>query len=312
MGTARMWRLWTPGLLVGALVVAGLFPLLNTKRISLVRAQMIDPPFQDLTPFLRLTLQGDVIAAGVGLRGTGQGEIVLASVPADARVEWAYLYWATLDTEDAFSSLELEGEPVNGELIGRSYDTCWGVPPAAYNFVYRAEVTGQVTGNGSYMISGLPDDRFAGQDSQGASLVVIYSQPGPYRTVLINDGAVTLDLNTVNTHSTTLGGFSTDQDDPPGKIIYIVGDGQAEFNDGALTLEGNLLDSNVFQGTDGDYWDTLQFDASGLLSAPTAVTTIDNRGVGTSPDCLLWTAAVLSVQAQPQDQRIYLPLGMQP
>lgn len=104
---------------------------------------------------------------------------------------------------------------MQGELIGRSSDTCWGIPEFPNNFVYRAEVTGQVSGNGVYSVSGLPDDRLAGNDSQGASLVVIYRQPGPYRTILINDGAVTLDLDLQHVHTTTLGPFSPDQADPP-------------------------------------------------------------------------------------------------
>lgn len=309
MRPVSSWRRAAALTLAGALLLAGMFSVMSLRRIYPVQAQVIDPAFQDLTPFLRLTLQGDVAAAGVGLRGTGQGQIMLNSIPANASVERAFLYWATLDRDGGDTQPELNDEIVEGELIGRSYDTCWGVPPAAYNFVYRAEVTGLVQGNGTYSISGLPQDRFAGQDSQGASLVVIYRQSGPYRTVLINDGAVTLDLANVNTFSTTLGGFSPDPPDPPGQIIYVVGDGQEEYNDGPVTLEGSLLASNVFTGTEGDYWDTLRFDASGLLTAPEATTTLDNRGVGTTPDCLLWAAVVLSVQAQPQDYRVYLPMS---
>jgi hypothetical protein len=76
-----------------------------------------------------------------------------------------------------------------------------------------------------------------------------------------------------------------------------------------VTFAGSILDSNAFTGTDGDYWDTLRYDISGLAGGPEAATTLDNRGVGTSPDCLLWAGVVLSVQVEPQDQRVYLPLG---
>ena len=142
-----------------------------------------------LSRFASFTLHGDVVAHGVGLTSVGQGTIEMSGIPGKATVAHAFLYWATLGNSAQYTSPTLNGRAVNGELTGVSADTCWGVPR---NFVYRADVTDIVRGNGSYSIAGLPSSLVAGNNSQGASLVVVYNSPGLYRTIVIDDGAVTL------------------------------------------------------------------------------------------------------------------------
>jgi hypothetical protein len=250
-----------------------------------------------MSAFFHQTLLGDVTSAGVGLRGQGQGMINLSGIPANGRVQHAFLYWATLGSSSQFTSPQLNGNTVSGQRIGTSGDTCWGVPA---NYVFRADVTGLVSGNGDYTISGLPSNLADGNDSQGASLVVIYSAPGLYRTVIINDGAVTLDLVT-STYTDTLGPFTADQPDAQVQITYLVGDGQPQWNSGSISFEGSTIAGGVFSGADGEYWDTLRFDVSGLISEPDATTTITNDFPGNpySPDCLLWAASVLAVETEP-------------
>ena len=248
------------------------------------------------------TLFGDVTAAGVGLRGSGQGAINLSGVPDNATIFRAYLYWATLGSSSQYTNPQLNGTNVNGELIGTSADTCWG---AQANYAYRANVTSIVPGNGDYTISGLPARLDDGNDLQGASLVVIYNAAGLYRTVIINDGAVTLDL--VNTtYQDDLGSFTADQPGAQSHITYLIGDGQSQWDSGTVLFEGSSIASNVFNGVDGDYWGTLRFDVSGLISEPNATTTITNDNI----DCLLWAATILSVETEPpvMDQIVYLPL----
>lgn len=101
MGTRRFFfktaaRLAISLLAIGVLLAAS--SLFSSRQTA--RAQLL----QDLTPFLRLTLPGGVTAAGVGLRGQGTGNITLDSVPEDATVERAFLYWATFGLDGDFTT----------------------------------------------------------------------------------------------------------------------------------------------------------------------------------------------------------------
>ncbi len=254
------------------------------------------------------TLFGDVTSAGVGLRGIGQGTINLSGVPVNSKVERAFLYWATLGGSDVYTNVQFDGNTVSGQRIGTSGDTCWGAPA---NFVYRAEVTSLVDGNGDYTISGLPSYLAGGNDSQGASLVVIYRAPGLFRTVIIHDGAVTLDLVT-STFSDLLGPFTADQPVAQVHITYLIGDGQTQWDDGSISFEGQNIANGVFNGVDGDFWATLRFDVSGLIVEPDATTTISNDPLGdnNSPDCILWAASILALETEPPvyTHTVLLPL----
>lgn len=264
-------------------------------------------PDNNLSQSLNISIMGNVTSAGVGLRGTGAGDIDLNGLPDGASPFRAYLYWATIGSSGIYTTPLLDGVSVDGELIGTSADTCWG---ALANYVYRADVTDRVSGNGLYTISGLPDDLAAvGNDSQGASLVVLYGQSGVHRTVIINDGAVTLDTVT-NSYTDTLGTFTVNQPDENGHITYLIGDGQENFNTGGVTFESTSIADNVFSGVDGDYWGTLTFDISGLVSEPDATTTIDNSDAG-DPDCLLWAGTVLSVETEAPPVNLFLPINLE-
>ena len=253
-------------------------------------------------------LFGDVTSAGVGLRGIGQGTINLSGIPGNGVVDRAFLYWATLGSSGQFTNPQLNGNTVSGQLTGTSGDTCWGVPA---NFVYRADVTNLVGGNGDYTISGLPNYLAGGNDSQGASLVVIYTAPGLYRTVIINDGAVTLDLVT-STFMDGLGPFTATEPYAQAHIIYLIGDGQSEWDSGSVSFEGQHIAGSVFNGVDGEHWGTLRFDVSGLITEPDATTTISNDPPGNTnpPDCLLWAASILALETELPvfDHFLFLPV----
>lgn len=272
-----------------ALIVALVWSFLN-----------VNPVFADGYGFLgqsnRFYLRGDVVSAGVGLRGVGRGDIFLSGIPAGATVQQAYLYWATLGSVNTYNSPTLNGTRVQGDLIGRSADTCWNVQN---NFVFRADVTDLVDGNGTYTIAGLPDDVLDGNDSQGASLVVVYQDPDAgYRTITIKDGAVTLNFEK-NTHTTAFSGYALSEPPVDAEITYLVGDGQTEYLTRNVTFYNEVIAQDVFTGNDGAYWDTLSFDVSELMVGSSATTTIHNSisNEEDSPDCLLWTATILSVSS---------------
>lgn len=285
--------------------------LLWAATILSVPTQVQQTPGNNLSQFVKQEVIGDVTSAGVGLRGLGAGTIQLAGIPAGARVLNAYLYWATIGNAGTFITPQLNGQPIRGSLIGVSADTCWG---AEANFVYRADVTGLVSQNGSYTISGLPRELSAGNDSQGASLVVIYQVTGFARTIIIDDGAVTLDLGT-HSYTDTLGTFFANQPQAQAHITYLVGDGQEQWDTGNVTFEGTSIAHNVFTGVDGPYWGTLTFDVTGLVTEPESATTLNNNDPSnpSSPDCLLWAATVFSVETERNvvlSESLFLPIAL--
>jgi hypothetical protein len=254
-------------------------------------------PVELLTNSYRITLEGDVISAGVGLRGVGTGSISLPDLPPGANVVKAYLLWATIGN-DLYPELTLNNTPISGSLIGVSANTCWESPHFLQNYVYRADVTSRVDGGGEYEIDGLPSDLETGNDSQGASLIVVYSLPGSsLRTILINDGAVTLDT-VKTTYTDTLSGFWADDPVSEAKITLIVGDGQEEYNTGDVTFNGELIARDEFMGTAGDYWDDLTYEVTDYSPISPSTTTIENQLNGSTPDCLVWAATVFSVTTE--------------
>jgi hypothetical protein len=158
------------------------------------------------------------VAAGVGLRNQGSGQITVAGIPSGANVEKAYLFWANIDTSDPGGAIAIDGHSLSGTTDGTDASPCW--PNAAtpgYSIYSRsAEVTAFVTGNGSYTLSGYPTGDTSGTDPftttaaapymEGASLVVFYQQPAP--TTLTYTG----DTSAINGQPATLSGILTSND----------------------------------------------------------------------------------------------------
>jgi hypothetical protein len=130
---------------------------------------------------------GGYIAAGVGLRNQGAGNITLTGIPADVQIVQALLYWTILSPSNPGGAMSVNGNPINGTLIsGDQADPCWN---AGTTWAFRSDVTNQVSsagGNGTYTLSGYPTGSTSGLNpwdnttpvpmAEGASLIVIYSQ----------------------------------------------------------------------------------------------------------------------------------------
>lgn len=73
--------------------------------------------------------------------------------------------------------------------IGSGPDKCWGY---SGTYTYRADITPLITGNGNYIISGLPTG--SPNDADGATMIVIYADPTAsfQGTLVLNDGCVTI------------------------------------------------------------------------------------------------------------------------
>jgi hypothetical protein len=128
------------------------------------------------------------VEGGVGMVDTDSG-ILDVTVPAGATVEQVLLYWmggATTDVGD--DTIEVDGNPVTGALIGGPTNFFWN-----YDFyAYRADVTAEgwvVPGANSFTITGMDFD-FSGRDldeNNGVGMIVIYDD-GTEAELELHDG----------------------------------------------------------------------------------------------------------------------------
>nr|NIP44196.1 DUF3344 domain-containing protein [candidate division Zixibacteria bacterium]NIR94104.1 DUF3344 domain-containing protein [Gammaproteobacteria bacterium]NIR67150.1 DUF3344 domain-containing protein [candidate division Zixibacteria bacterium]NIS48581.1 DUF3344 domain-containing protein [candidate division Zixibacteria bacterium]NIU16659.1 DUF3344 domain-containing protein [candidate division Zixibacteria bacterium] len=276
MNTQVDWSNWRRRL-INISIVAAVILLLSVSSATSVLADGNN----ELNESFKFSVHGDVVAAGVGLRGTGTGIIQVDGIPTGATVERAFLYWATIGDSTDYE-VTLDEEPVVDELIGTTGNTCW-FNGDYDNFVFRADVTGLIPnpGNGAYTIDGLPDDlRNTDNDSQGASLVIVYSHPSAeLRTIIFNDGAVSLKEDRPS-YTHFIDGFEITDSINDAHITYIIGDGQeddgiSDYTSGAVLYNGGLIGTDIFDGTDGAYWDTYTMDVSSLTDESPANTTVN-------------------------------------
>jgi hypothetical protein len=237
-----------------------------------------------------------------GMRGgTGTGTIIVSDVTTP--VLHALLFWhGPTNSGDlaANASVTFAGTPVTGTNIGVDSDNCWGFLNSQ---AYRADVTGLVTGNGSYSLGGFtkPD-----VDINGVSLLVFY-----------DDGNSSNDRNVVawNGNDSNVPDGAWTETIPgvpyPGSgsasLDLVVGDGQSA-DDGEVDVNGTTIASAgaVFQGlvgpnysgnpagVTGSLWDLNSYGITSLLTQGS------NSLVITSPlnsDCLSLVVAMADVPA---------------
>lgn len=288
------------------------------------QTQALIGPQVVLDEFFKVGVRGDYEAAGVGMRNLGGGTINI-SIPAESTISHAFLYWAIIRRTDrpAPNTGKLNGTIIRGTLVGTSGDPCWPFLDAG-NFidVYRANVSA-FANNGVNTLSDFPSgltDNTPPQSAprafpllEGASLVVIFENSlFNVNTVIIRDGAQTLNRESVLTsfgNFTPVSGIGADE---IAKTTYIVADGQARFPANQAKFDGTVVAGptsglktlDAFDGADGianvfgldGLWDTLTVDVSSEF-APGVATSADAGVVaGTDGDCLTWVAQVLSVK----------------
>ncbi|WP_165073867.1 fibronectin type III domain-containing protein [Paludisphaera rhizosphaerae] len=244
--------------------------------------------------YIKYTLKGDYVAAGVGIRGKNAGTITIGEIPSGATVKGAYLYWAYLANSEnpAFAKLGFDGVAITGSRIGTGIDTNWGLNSS---YSYRADVTKQVTGNDMFTLTNIVSS--SQSLAQGASLVVIYNDElAVAKTVIIQDG------NSVIYYA---GDSFTKQfkdfyavGPVEARTTFIVGDGQddgsTDYDDRAKFTgsTGQIPWTNSFTGADGAYWDTQTYDVSSTIKLGDTSASVSITGDG---DCLMWVAQIFSV-----------------
>ncbi len=254
-----------------------------------------DCPLDEIT---KLDSGLGLTSAGVGLSTRGgslvtSGNIALAGIPAGAAVKRAVLYWMTIGSETPDTTVDLDSAPLSGTLINFGEDTCWG---RQGNATIAADVTPAVAakGNGSYLIQGFPAAlNNVGDDTQGASLFVIFDDPSDSRTNLIKLSAGLGVINGSGEHMTnTFAGLNV------GALQSValhnaVADGQ-NFLD-RLLFQGVVIDgTNAFPGANGNYWDN-RVDNVTALVAPGETSLLTDINIDPGNDCLAWAVNAVSV-----------------
>jgi hypothetical protein len=126
------------------------------------------------------------VAAGTGLRNQGSGSITIAGIPSGAKVQKAILYWNVLNSSSPGGGMLVNGASAAGQLVASGPDPCWD----GGSWAFRADVTSQVTGNGSYTLSGYPTGSVSGANPwngsptpmmEGASLIVFYESASTFK-----------------------------------------------------------------------------------------------------------------------------------
>jgi hypothetical protein len=294
--------------------------------------------------FKNYFVTGDYVVAGVGLRGKGvngvaKGTITFEpnAVPPGANLVAAFLYWASIEQKDGEAAKgKFRGYNIEGRPLGNRTSPCWssGGGTGASNGVkalrlYRADVLKHLPAtNGKrhvYPTANNPltvelADGGSGNGTpltNGASLVVVYSVPldpdnptaqPPFRSVVLYDGAYTMDNSTKVFTQTVAGFYQASLIGPTGKMTHMVADGQANFNEklsvdtgsGYIVASALNAATNPFAGAQGASWDNLTFPvnpAPGSASLSTKVEPIDSNF-----DCLSWGGVFYSATVQDTDK----------
>lgn len=230
------------------------------------------------------------IAAGGDARD-GTTSVQLTNVSGD--VKFAFLYWGELNfSGSSDNNITVNGMSVSGERLGTSVDTCWG---SDHSIGYFADVSNLVSGNGTFDIAGM------GQGGQGASLVVFYDDGD-----VTNNRDVTLFSGNDSTNTsgavTNINLGTVDNSSGDVNITLSVGDGQP-FTDGALTVNGTTVGTNLFPGgqgyggSAGDLWDVVNLDISSVLGSGETQVSLSHTS---EQDCLQFVNVIVDRPATPE------------
>ena len=215
---------------------------------------------------LPATLPGglDHAAAGIGSRNAGFGTIRLRGIAPHCIAVRAYLYWGTIVqtvSPASTQTITFNGAQVSGTLIGSCKPPCW---PGSLFVVYRASVVAHLSANlnGDYSVRGLPSSVTNGSSpwlapaapplSEGASLVVIYSDPNVQtgsrvylhdRPPVLVNGFSTVTIT--NRLSSPLPAYTAIKHTRVGADGQV---GQDTFADSSKTDETTILESTQIRG----------------------------------------------------------------
>ncbi len=270
-------------------------------RVFSTAAELKQTGLRARTAYTR-TGVGGVVSDGAGFarRDGGPGgarNLVISGIPAGGQVVGAHLVWMTIGGPD--SRVVFEGATAVGRLVGGGPDPCWNVGGVTSPVrTYEAKLpVADVPGNGTYTVSGVGAGAI---DGEGASLVVVWRDPGGTRThrTVVNVGALTargggFPSSAANHKFTGLNVPSAVVGNPT--LNVGMADGQS-FTEPPMRFDGSpITAANPWAGADGDFWDDRRIVLSpSLLPAGTTSRTVVQPFGGADPDCLAWAYAALS------------------
>ena len=209
-----------------------------------------------------------------GMRGNGTGSIAVSGVTGP--VARAILYWnGPTNSADpaANAAVTFNGTPVTGTNIGFANDNCWLFQNSQS---YQADVTGLVTGNGTYSLSNFnkPPD----VEVNGATLLVFYNDTDPSNDVNFylwsgNDSNQPSTFEPGGWDETLTG---VQYQGGQASLTFIVSDGQSApdyellLNGLPFQPAGNLFQGETPPGDEGgenSLWDVKPFDLAGFLES---------------------------------------------
>jgi gliding motility-associated-like protein len=212
----------------------------------------------------------------IGKRFTPQGvnqpaPFVISGIPSCAVIEQAYL-WAEGSGNGAAQTATITNpasvtQSFPMTIVGTGPDKCWGY---SGSYTYRASVTSIISGNGTYNISGLlTNPPTAGNDMDGATLVVIYSDPSAnYRgSMVIHDGAVV--INGGNT-TQNITGINACANSTFAQAFMCVGD--IQFNPNSWSLNGTAAPLSW------NWWNYVQVNTAVTNGQTTAPFSVSSSG----------------------------------
>lgn len=239
--------------------------------------------------FFETQFDTDWATAGIGgLRGTGAGDIALTGV--SGAVNRAYLYWhgPTNSTDPTFqANVSFGGTPIAGTNIGFSDDNFWN---QANSQAYRADVTGLITGNGTYRISGLNP-----QNANGAQLLVFFDDGNAAnnRDVVLFNGNDANFTNAFDADGWNVSLSGINYTAGAARMMLGVSDGQdfGVADDGSVRVNGVVVNTaDLFDGTtvpttpgtsvtNGALWDIRDLDVTGFLAPGPNTLTLTHAAV---------------------------------
>ena len=261
--------------------------------------------------FKRTISSTNAVQAGVSGVGGGSGNITVAGV--SGTVTGAYLYWHGINRSGAGAvynnaNILLAGSPVVGVSQGDASTNCWG---AGSSRAYEANVTPLISGNGSYLLSGLSSA--AGHSANGASLVVFFDDGD-------NTNNRDFAIFTGNDSSHADAGFPSDaagwtaslpvyyrqgtvratmhvadgQEFTDAAVNFATGNGAATVNDSATLFDGiSLPNAGTSRATTGLY-DVHAIDITPAFGATPGTTTLSVAGAP-GGDCLALNTLVVDL-----------------
>lgn len=221
----------------------------------------------------------------LGKRGSIAGvnqpaPITITGLPPCFQILKAYLYCGGSGNGIAINASVTNPATTNSifpmTMIGAHVDKCWGY---AGTRNYRADITALITGNGNYIVSGIPTNPpNVGNDMDGASIIIIYADPTQNWTgsIVIGDGC---QVGIGGTQTNTLTGFVSCGASTFAQGFYIVSDMQ---NVGVYNMKMNSPVNNFIYPNGGqNWWDY----CVGAASPVTAGQNSFPFGVSSAGDC---------------------------